>query len=632
MRSLSFSLFLFFLNTLTVGARVNPDATLFNQQAESKLNVNPKEAIALAGKAKTTAERNKDKKNSALATILIGVANFKIDNYDRARTLLLEALKLSENCGDSSTLAYAYYWNGNMEVNKGEYAKALEHYEIAKTISTENNDSKNLARSLDGLGSIYEVLNENEKALAHYNESLKVALEVNFKEWIPTILSSLANLALKNKNTEQAITKFKESATKSDAVGNLNNKANCLQQLASIYYDKKDTKQAMEYVQEAMKLFQQTGALVSYSRSRLQLSLILMVNRDYDQAINLAKLSLDYGNEKKDIALQRDACEVLYYGYYNKGDKGTALNYHIQLYDLSQKGEVDLLAKKLTQMELKDKFENEQKINEALRDKERAEMNAQIGQQKFVKKASFIVLGLFAIIAGLSIFAFVQKRNDTRVIASEKKKSDDLLLHILPKEVMLELKENAKSADGQYDLTTVLFADLKIISGVSDGISSQKLLEEIDFYFRKFDEIIARYKIEKIMTIGDAYLCVSSLPNADKENAVNMVNAAFEMQQFINQTCQPQILKGEPYFEIRIGINSGPLIAGIVGLRKVAYDIWGDTVNIAAHMEQYGEIKKINISSSTYELVKDTFVCKYSGKKEAKGKGYMDMYFVEGVL
>ncbi len=632
MRAFCFTLLLFLLNIATGIASTNPAAALLNQQAELKLNQNPKEVIVLAGKAKLLADQHKDKKNSALATILLGVANFKIDNYERARILLPEALKLSEACDDSSTLAYAYYWNANIEVNKGEYSKALEHYEIAKTIATEIKDSKNLARCLDGLGGIYEMLNQNDKAMTYYKESLKTASEANFKEWIPTILSSLGNLALKNGKTEQAIAKFKESASKSEEAGNLNNKANCLQQLASIYYDKNDTKLAMEYVQGAMMLFQQTGALVSYSRSRLQLSLILMSNREYDKAISLAKLSWDFGKEKKDIGLQKDACEVLYFGYYNKGDKSNALNYHIQFYDLSQKNQVEELAKKLTQMELKDKFENEQKINQALREKERAEMNAQIGQQKFVKKASFIVLGLFAIIAGLSVFAFVQKRNDTRLIASEKQKSDDLLLHILPKEVMMELKESAKSENRQYDLATVLFADLKVISGMTEGMNSQKLLEEIDFNFKKFDEIIARYGIEKIMTIGDAYLCVSSLPNADKENAVNVVNAAFEMQQFIAQTSQLQRQQGLPYFEIKIGINSGPLIAGIVGLRKVDHDIWGDTVNIAAHMEQHGEVKKINISGGTFELVKDTFFCQPRATDETQSKGYMPMYFVEGLL
>ena len=629
MRAYFFTLTLFLLSASIVIAKANQDASLLNHEAELKLNQNPKEVIVQAGKAKALAEQNNDKKNAAIATLLLGVANFKIDNYERARVLLPEALKLSEASKDSSTLSYAYYWNGNMEENKGAYAQALGHYEAANTIAFQIGDTKNLARSLDGLGSIYEILNQNDKALTYYNESLKIATQAKFKEWIPTILSSLGNLALKNGKTEQAIEKFRESAAKSDEVSNLNNKANCLQQLASIYYDKNETKQAMEYVQQAMSLFQQTGALISYSRSRLQLSLILMSSHEYDKAINLAKLSLSFGQEKKDISLQKDACEVLYYGYFNKGDKSNALNYHVKFYDLTQKNQVEELAKKLTQMELKDKFENEQKINQALRDKERAEMNAQIGQQKFVKKASFIVLGLFAIIAALSVFAFVQKRNDTRIIALEKKRSDDLLLHILPEEVIAELREKADSKAGNYDLATVLFADLKVISGIGEKRNQQTLLEEIDFYFQKFDEIVDRYKIEKIMTIGDAYLCVSKWSNSDKENAVNIINASFEMQQLIRQASDAQIQKGEPYFEIRIGINSGPLVAGIVGLRKVDHDIWGDTVNIAAQMEQYGEVKKINISGSTYELVKDIFFCQHRDNREVKTKAVRDMYFVE---
>lgn len=632
MRKLYTCISLLFVFVSCLYSQANVDASQLNQQAESKLNQNPKEAIFLATEAKNKAEQSDDKGNAALATILMGVANFKVDNYDRARILLTDALTQSENCGDSATLAYAYYWNGNIEVNKGEYAKALEHYETARDISVKIKESKNLARSLDGLGGIYEILNEDDKALNYYNESLKIATETKFKEWIPAVLSSLGNLALKRKKTEEAIAKFQESVSKSEQVGNLNNKANCLQQLASIYYDKNKRKEAMTYVQQAMELFQQTGAMSSYSRSRLLMSLILLRDHEFDLAVDLAKSSLRDGKEKNDIALQKDACEVLYYCYFNKGDKSKALDYHIQFYELSQKSQSEELAKRLTQMELKDKFEKEKAITRAQREKERAEMNAQIDKQKFVKKASFIVLGLLAVIATLAIFAFVQKRNDSRLIAAEKKRSDDLLLNILPEEVANELKESGKSNAKNYEMATVLFADIKNFTGAAENLPPQKLLDEIGFYFNRFDEIVSHYKIEKIKTIGDAYLCVGGLPIADKDNADYVVSAAIEMQKFVSQIGEDRKQRGQTYFEIQVGIHTGPLIAGIVGLRKFSYDIWGDTVNVAARMEQHGEAGKINISAVTYELVKDKFRCIYKGKVEAKGKGHLDMYFVEGVV
>jgi len=162
-------------------------------------------------------------------------------------------------------------------------------------------------------------------------------------------------------------------------------------------------------------------------------------------------------------------------------------------------------------------------------------------------------------------------------------------------------------------------------------MSPEALVKELDEYFRAFDAIVVRHRLEKIKTIGDAYLCVGGLPKADVDNAYYVICAALEMQEFMKRTKEEKEKTGGIYFEIRIGIHTGPLIAGIVGLRKFAYDIWGDTVNIAARMEQHGEEGKINISGTTYELVKGKVSCTHRGKIEAKNKGQIDMYFVNGI-
>ena len=144
---------------------------------------------------------------------------------------------------------------------------------------------------------------------------------------------------------------------------------------------------------------------------------------------------------------------------------------------------------------------------------------------------------------------------------------------------------------------------------------------------KKFDEIISRHNIEKIKTIGDAYLCVSGLPDTKDHNAVNVINAAMEIVDVIKEQ---QLSSDSGFFDIRIGIHTGPLVAGVVGHKKFAYDIWGDTVNTAARMEQNSEANRINISNSTYELVKDKFHCTFRGKQPAKNKGLIEMYFVDG--
>lgn len=602
-----------------------------NNQAETLLNQNPSESYRQAEIAKNTAESDGNKKEQARALALMGVAKYKIDDYTKAKILINQAVVLSEQAADSSNLAFAKYWLANVELNQGQYTKALELYQSAHATATRNNDKKNIARALDGKATIYESLGENEKALEFYKQSLQAAKEVDFKEWYGGITFSLGNYEYRKGNLDAAIARYNEAIQLSETSNNLNNKANCYQQLASVYYDKNNSKEAMKYVQQAMDLFQQTGSMSSFSHSRLLMSTILLSDREYDLSIDLARMSLQEGEAKGETSLQKNSAYVLYYAYVGKGDKAKALQYHEMYHELSEAEHNQDLGKKLTQMELQANFEKERAIAKAVQEKEKAEINAQLEQQKLVKKASFIGIGLLTVIAGLAIFAFVQKRRDTQLIAAEKRKSDDLLLNILPAEVANELKESGKSKAKNYERATVLFADIKNFTGAAERLTPDQLVAEIDFYFKNFDEITSKYKIEKIKTIGDAYLCVGGLPIADQDNAFYVVSAALEIQQFMLKVKEEKTRKGEIFFEVRIGIHTGPLIAGIVGLRKFAYDIWGDTVNVAARMEQHGEEGKINISGSTYALIESKFRCTPRGKIEAKNKGEIEMYFVEGL-
>ncbi|QQV03738.1 MULTISPECIES: adenylate/guanylate cyclase domain-containing protein [Chryseobacterium] len=211
----------------------------------------------------------------------------------------------------------------------------------------------------------------------------------------------------------------------------------------------------------------------------------------------------------------------------------------------------------------------------------------------------------------------------TKELQVEKHKTETLLLNILPQEVAEELKENGSSEAKYYDEVTVLFTDFVNFTQNSEKMGAEKMLAELNDCFTAFDLIMEKHGLEKIKTIGDAYLSVCGLPNQNPKHAYQTVLAALDILQFIEERkkTNPETL------EIRIGINSGSLVAGIVGLKKFAYDIWGDTVNTAARMEQNSEKGKINISESTYQLIKDKVICEYRGKIDTKGKGAMDMYF-----
>jgi len=223
--------------------------------------------------------------------------------------------------------------------------------------------------------------------------------------------------------------------------------------------------------------------------------------------------------------------------------------------------------------------------------------------------------------------AVVERQKD--VIQKEKEKADELLLNILPSEVAEELKEKGYTTAKAFDEVSVLFSDIKGFTSVAEKMTAQELVKEIDTYFSAFDRIMQQYGLEKIKTIGDAYIAAGGLPEKNTATAKNVIEAAIAMQESVEKLKQERVLSGKPYFELRIGIHTGPVVAGVVGIKKFQYDMWGDTVNLAARMEQSGVPGKINISQHTYEAVKGQFTCVHRGKIDAKNKGEIDMYFVE---
>jgi ligand-binding sensor domain-containing protein/class 3 adenylate cyclase len=213
-------------------------------------------------------------------------------------------------------------------------------------------------------------------------------------------------------------------------------------------------------------------------------------------------------------------------------------------------------------------------------------------------------------------------------IADEKKRSDELLLNILPEEIAEELKVKGTADAKLIDEVTVLFTDFKGFTQLSEKLSPKALVSEINECFSAFDLIMQKYNIEKIKTIGDSYMAAGGLPTPNKTHPHDVVKAALEIQAFMSSHKEKKEALGEPCFEIRIGIHTGPVVAGIVGIKKFAYDIWGDSVNIASRMESSCEVGKVNISETTYNLVKEKFKCEYRGEIEAKNKGRLKMYYI----
>ena len=216
-----------------------------------------------------------------------------------------------------------------------------------------------------------------------------------------------------------------------------------------------------------------------------------------------------------------------------------------------------------------------------------------------------------------------------KALEKERKKADTLLLNVLPESVAEELKAKGSVMPRGYPIVSVLFADLAGFTRISKGLGPENLLNELSHLFVGLDTIIEKNGLEKIKTLGDGYMAAGGIPVENGTNPIEAVQAGLEMLDFVKRTRQTNLESGKPPWELRIGIHTGPVIAGVIGKNKFTYDIWGATVNTASRMESAGEPGKVNVSGITYELVKDRFKCTRRGKIDVKNMGKMDMYFIE---
>ncbi len=261
------------------------------------------------------------------------------------------------------------------------------------------------------------------------------------------------------------------------------------------------------------------------------------------------------------------------------------------------------------------------------------EMNKQMDRSMAGDPAKVVIeWGVVALIVVMIVVIILlvldrkKKKATNALLSAEKKKSEDLLRNILPAKIAKELRDKGMSFAQQFDPVTVIITDFVSFTKVAERFSPTQLVGELHACFKAFDEVLDKYNVEKIKTVGDAYLAVSGLPEPNKNHAVDAVSFAIYMRDYM---LRRKVQLGDATFQMRIGIHTGSVIAGLVGTRKYAYDIWGDTVNVAARMEQNGEPGRINVSHTTYELIKDKFHCIYRGEIDAKNKGRLEMYFVE---
>jgi len=433
--------------------------------------------------------------------------------------------------------------------------------------------------------------------------------------------------------------------------------------LGDIYVKKKDYPKATEYLNIAVATFKEANSTAICEALRL-FAEIHIVKGQYDEALSYLNEGLRFAEEKEAKYEQAKLLNTKADTYFHKKQFTESL----RLYDAA----INISKEIASNSELKVAYEGKAKIyqttkmfdkaveaqtmlmavkdsiNSSAQDEKISELNllyemnkketenkllnqeielkqTQIARSKLYQKF-LLAIGLFLLITvGGVTYSYTFARKTNKIITNERNKSDALLLNILPQETAEELKTSGMVVPKQLENVTVLFTDFVGFSRVAEHTNAEALVNSLNYYFSYFDEIASKYQLEKIKTIGDAYMCAGGIKSTNANVSVNAMNTAIEILEWVN-LIKEQKPEGIQLFDIRIGLSSGPVIAGIVGKTKFQFDIWGDTVNIAARMEQASNINRINVAESVYNQVKDHFNFEYRGEIDAKNRGQLIMY------
>jgi len=589
---------------------------------EGFMQINPDSAFQLGSlKYDFALERGLQLQQSR-ALMVMGVARFNQGAYTDALDFYYRSLEISESIGDEHEATRALNNIGNIYVIQAQFDRAIRYLTRTLRMHERLGNRLGMASTLNNIGVIYLDQGDNEQALDAFSQCLAILEELEHTRGMASMLTNLAIVYENMGDLETAMEKQFESLRLEEKVEDRRAMALTLGNIGHLYRTMAVFDSATVFFERGLEIAEDIGDKVETSAALTNLARVYADQGQYQRSIDFAERSLVLAQQSGAIRETRNAAESLFNSYKQSGRAGEALEMHelfIQMRDsiLNQENQREVLQQHFTY-----EMEKKEALAEAEQEKIRAVNREQIRRKNLQLNAFIGGLVLMSLLAGVFL---VQRRR----IGKEKQRSDNLLLNILPEETAEELKTNGYAESRYFDEVSVLFTDFVGFTKFSEKMSPGEVVEVIHDCFSIFDDIVTKYNVEKIKTIGDAYMAVAGLPTPNETHARDAVLAALEMQEAMNEYFEGRRQSGLPAMGVRIGVNTGPVVAGIVGKKKFQYDIWGDTVNTAARMESSSEMGKVNISESTFEKVESLFVCHYRGKIHAKNKGEIGMYFVE---
>lgn len=583
----------------------------------------PDSAFYFAGLQLEFAEKSGLKDWQASALLTQGSSFYVKGENKKALEYYYKSLKIQQELKDKKGIASCLGNIGVIQEMQGDHVSALENYNLCLKYMRELGDKSGVATVLNNIGIIYDLQQDYKKAKVHYEECLEIQQELGDKRSISGALNNLGGVYSSQDEHDKAIEYYTKSLSIQKEIGNNKGAANALSNIGVSYKELGDLDLAEEYFQKSLKLERELNNKKGLANTLNNIGSLYLSKGNAKKAISYSSQALAYAKEIGAVVHVRDASKVLFKGYKILNNNKKALEMYeifILMRDsvLSEKNQEELI-----HQEYKIEYEKnaladslEFSKQKAIQDLVVEKQNADLEKQK---------IGIFALVGGALLTVIL-----AITIFRGKKRSDNLLLNILPEETAAELKAKGRAEAKLIEQTTVLFTDFKDFTSISESLKPKELVENIHECFSAFDAIMEKHQVEKIKTIGDSYMAAGGL-HASSFQAENVVLAAMDILAFMGAYSQKQRQKGKSSFDIRIGIHTGPVVAGIVGVKKFQYDIWGDTVNTASRMESAGVEGKINISKPTYLLLKDNpkFAFENRGAVEIKGKAAMEMYFVQ---
>src|SRR5687767_4934636 len=588
----------------------------------------PDKAIEIALQAKALADKIDFKEGSAYALKNVGLSYYAQAKYVETLEYWEESLKMFEEMQDDIGVANLLNNIAAVYVSEGDDTKGLEYALRSLKLSEKAGDKLRILSALNTVGTIYfnrKDTSDKAKALNYLISALPLCEAIGNTEALGIISENIGEIYLEMGQLEKAQTYFEKSI---QALGDAANSSVPYNGIGKIYIKKGDFRQALNYHNKALSIGEKAKSPRHIQGTLRDIANLYVQQKDYGTALDYYNRARVIAEELKAIHDLKDIYSGMTTSYQNTNDFKNAFEYQEKLGFIKDSIYNTERDKKLGSLQFEfDLQKKENEINLLTKDKDL--QIVQTKRQKFAKNAFMIGLFLAFTIAVLIFRSYREKVKTHKIVDKQKNEIEHLLLNVLPKEVAKELQVTGHATPRHYDTVSVMFTDFKGFTVLTDHMSPEELVAELDACFNAFDEIIEKHSLEKIKTIGDSYMCAGGIPTPDDLHVLRIVKAGLEIQQYVSQLNERRQEQGlDPWF-VRIGIHVGPVVAGVVGKKKYAYDIWGSTVNIASRMESNGEPGKVNISSATYELVKDYYQCRYRGKISAKNIGEIDMYFIE---